>query len=82
MIRKGDAVELTPAELSIYLELGLNDYPPSTVQELNAGVLRGMDHWERREASGLAGSKTFVELLRGLLVVDYKQAPPGEGDTS
>lgn len=80
MNRKGDAVELTPAELSIYLQLGRNEGPPSTVQELNAGVLRGIDFWECREASGFHGSRTFIELLRRLLVVDgLAKQQPGDG---
>lgn len=79
MIRKGDAVELTPAELSIYLQLGQNKFEPTTVTELNAGLLKGIDYWERREAGGFGGSKTFIELLRGLLVVDgLAKHPPGE----
>lgn len=81
MIRDGDRIKLRSDELAVYLELGQNEYEPTTVVELNAGVLGGIAYWERREASGLGGSRTFIELLRRLLVVDGPEKQP-PGDTS
>lgn len=78
MMRDGDRVKLHGEELSIYLELGQNEYEPTTVMELNAGVLKGIEYWERREASGLSGSRTFIALLRQLLVIDNRGKRPEE----
>lgn len=80
MMRDGDQIKLRGAELSTYLELTQSEHEPATVTELNAGLLKGIAHWEQREAAGFRGAQTFIGLLRQLLVVDDHGIPPREDE--